>query len=472
MNEKSVGISQQTLVSNTGDENVPAKKLPQYIASLSSTLGALAVGMVLGWTNSAGDNGAEIQALYGIQISGTEFTWMGSLVTLGAGVMCTLIGILADFIGRKYAMLLMVVPFTIGWLLIIFANSVLMFYIGRFISGLGAGAFGVAAPIYSAETAENEIRGSLGSYFQLLLTVGILLSYISGSFVNIRELSIISAIVPFIFFAIFMFMPETPIYYLQKGNEDAARKSLIKLRGNQYNVENELQKQKEDLENNARMKTSFLVSLKSRSTVKSFIISYGLMFFQQLSGVNVVIFYVSTIFAKSGSDLSPSESSIIVGAIQVIAVFLSTLVVDRLGRKILLLLSAIFMCLTTCALGIYFYLQNNGEDVSAVSWLPLVAVCIFITVFSFGFGPIPWMMVGELFSPEVKGVAASSAALLNSILAFIVTKFYGDLKDAISEGPTFLLFALISAIGSFFVYFIVPETKGKSLIDIQIELSN
>lgn len=456
MNENHLGISQQILISNTGNQVVSStNRLVQYIASLASTLGALAAGMTLAWTSSAGDDGKNLESLYDIHISKDEFSWISSLVAIGSAVICIPIGILTDMIGRKYSMLLMVVPFTIGWLLIIFAKSVIMFYIGRFITGLSGGAFCVAAPIYTAEIAENEIRGTLGSYFQLLLTTGILLSYILGTFVNMRILSIISALVPLIFFVVFMFMPESPSYYLKKGNEKFARKNLIKLRGIQYNIENELQNQKDALEETNKNSVSFWILIKSKTTLKSFIIAYGLMFFQQLSGVNVVIFYTNSIFEKANTGLNPSYSTIIVGVMQVLAVFVSTLIVDRAGRRILLLISIIFLCLTSCTLGVYFYLLKNEVDVNSIKWLPLVSVCIFIIMFNMGFGPLPWMMMGEIFAPEVKSVAASSACLFNWILVFIVTKFFSDLSKTIDLDATFWLFAVICLIGTFFVYFIV-----------------
>ncbi|XP_076665642.1 facilitated trehalose transporter Tret1-2 homolog [Andrena cerasifolii] len=473
MTDKGIGISQQTLVSNTGHQNVRAKKMPQYIASLSSTLGALAAGMTLGWTSSAGSDGIDFHKdPYMLPITPDEFSWIGSLTTLGSAVVCIPIGVLADLVGRKYAMLMMVVPFTLGWLLIICANSVLLLYIGRFITGISGGGFCIAAPMYTAEIAESDIRGSLGNYFQLLLCVGILLSYVLGSAMNMRILSIISAIVPLIFFAIFVFMPESPIYYLKKGNEEAARQSLIKLRGAHYNVDDELQSHKEALDKTGAQKVSFLTMFKSRAVVRGFIIAYGLMIFQQLSGVNTVIFYSSDIFTKAGKSLNPKYASIIVGVMQIVGVFLSTLIVDRLGRRILLLASIILLFLTSFILGVYFYLSENKPDISEeISWLPLVVVCVFIIMFNLGFGPIPWMMLGEIFAPEVKGMAASSAGVLNWILAFVVTKFYTDLKGAMDASGTFWLYAGFSAIGIFFVYFLIPETKGKSLDEIQRELN-
>ncbi|XP_029158248.1 facilitated trehalose transporter Tret1 isoform X2 [Nylanderia fulva] len=463
-----IGISQQTLVSTNGQK---AKKLPQYMAGIAATLGAVAAGMVLSWTSSAGEEGVNLANNYKIPITDEEFSWIGSLATLGAGAMCIPIGILADLIGRKTAMLLMVIPFTVGWLLIIFSNSVLMFYFGRFITGLSSGAFCVAAPLYTSEIAESEIRGALGSYFQLMLTVGILLSYALGTALNMITLSIISGIVPLVFFAVFFFMPESPVYYLKKGNEEAARKSLVRLRGAQYDCESELQAQREALEEANRSGASFSVTIKSRAAKKGFAIAYGLMLFQQMSGVNAIIFYSGDIFSKAGSTLPPGEASIIVGAVQVISVFLGTLIIDKLGRRILLLASIAVMFLTTLILGVYFYCITYTTAFDDLKWFAIIPLCVFLVMFSIGFGPIPWLMMPEIFAPEVKGIAGSSACLFNWLVAFIVTKFYTNMTAAIESYGTFWIFSLFCAIGVIFVYFLVPETKGKTLDEIQRELN-
>ncbi|XP_043503954.1 facilitated trehalose transporter Tret1-like isoform X1 [Polistes fuscatus] len=469
MAERNVGISQETLVSQAG-QSIKAKRFFQYIASLAATLGAVAAGMMLAWTSPAGEGGIKLSKVYNVPISEEEFSWIGALAPFGAAVACIPIGILTDIIGRKNSMLILVVPFTIGWLLIIFANSIAMFYVGRFITGFSGGAFCVTAPMYTAEISESEIRGSTGSYFQLLLTIGILLVYLLGTCVDMFVLSIISAIVPLIFAVVFFFMPETPTYYLMKGNESAARASYIRLRGAHYNVEPELSIQKETLEQSSRNKTSFLTAFKSKACKKAIIISYGLMLFQQLSGVNAVIFYVGSIFEKAGGDLDPNIASIIVGVMQVGAVFVSTLIVDRLGRRLLLLISIVAMCTCTFLLGIYFFLSQE-QGVTGIGWLPLLSVCVFIILFSLGFGPLPWMMISELFAPEIKGIAGSSACLLNWLMAFIVTKVYANLNSVLESYGTFWLFSVICAIGIAFVIILVPETKGKSLEQIQRELN-
>ncbi|XP_047359964.1 facilitated trehalose transporter Tret1-like [Vespa velutina] len=470
MIEKIVGFSQDTLVYQSG-QTIKAKRFLQYIASLAVSIGAIASGVTISWTSQAGTDGVNIATIYKIAVTPEEYSWIGSLAALGSAVVCVPIGTLADIIGRKYSMLMLVIPFTIGWLCIIFAKSVAFFYVGRFLTGFSGGAFSVTGPMYTSEIGESEIRGRLGTFYHLFKTVGILIVAVLYLIdINMYQLSIISGFIPIIFGIAFSFMPESPVYYLLKGNEDAARKIYIKLRGSQYDVEQELSMQKKMIEEVNKNKVSFLSLLKSKACKKAILISYGLMTFQQLSGVNVVAFYIGFIFDKAGGFLGPKEATIIVGVIAITMVFISILTVDRLGRRILLTISCLIMCLSNLALGIYFYLLETTST-STLGWLPFLSVCSFIISFAIGFGPLPWMMISELFTPDTKSIVGSSACFLNWTLAFIVTKTFVNLNDIIHVYGTFWLFSLFCAVGVIFVLFFVPETKGKTLEQIQRELS-
>lgn len=157
---------------------------------------------------------------------------------------------------------------------------------------------------------------------------------------------------------------------------------------------------------------------------------------------------------------------------QVIATFISVMVVDKLGRRLLLLASASVMALSTIAMGVYFYMkEQDAQSVESLGWLPVVSLCVFIVMFSIGFGPVPWLMMGELFASDIKGVAGSIAGTSNWVLAFIVTKTFENLKEALGSGQTFWLFAGITVVGAIFVFVFVPETKGKSLNEIQAILA-
>lgn len=190
---------------------------------ISATGGALAAGTILGWTSptetqlvkNATDLGTSEN--YDFAMSTEQFSWVGALVNLGAAFICIPIGFMANWFGRKWTMLGLVVPFTIGWALVIWAQNLTMMFIGRFILGIAGGAFCVTAPMYTGEIAQKEIRGSLGSYFQLMVTIGILFVYAVGAGVNVFFLSIISGVIPLIFGVIFFFMPESPTYYVSQN---------------------------------------------------------------------------------------------------------------------------------------------------------------------------------------------------------------------------------------------------------------
>lgn len=198
----------------------------------------------------------------------------------------------------------------------------------------------------------------------------------------------------------------------------------------------------------------------------------GLLSFLSFSGINVVIFYAKNIF-EAGNTAIPSDlAAIIIAAVQVIMTYASGLLVDRAGRRILLLISDCVMAVCLLALGAFFYAKENGYDVQTnYGWVPLVSLAIYISVFSLGFGPIPGIMMGELFTPEAKGVALGIVCIIASLLEFLVVKGFHDLVTWFDFGITFWIFAGLCVLGFLFVYFLVPETKNKSFAEIQEELS-
>lgn len=451
------------------------KQYTYHTVQLNITVctGAVAAGTLLGWTSNISKE-MKLGNYNDLSIDDNALGWIGSFTALGAMLMCFPIGIICDLLGRKLTMLLLIIPFCVGWLLLIFANSLAMVYVGRFITGMAGGAFCVTAPLYTSEIAEKEVRGALGSYFQLLLTVGILFSYILAKYISILAYNIVLAVIPLVFGVVFILQPETPVYLLKKNKEDEARKALRRLRGSAYDVDAELKVLKAVIENDARSKVPFTESIKRKATQRAFLISFGLMFFQQFSGVNAVIFYTGDIFEAAGAALDSKDATIIVGAIQVAATFVSSLVVDKFGRKILLLGSDFFMALSGILLGVFFSIKDNAladqDTIDRISFLPILALSVFLIVFSLGFGPIPWMISAEVYPAEVKSAASSAAGTFNWFLAFLVTKFYIDVKGAVGGDVTFYIFSAISLIGTVFIYFFVPETKGKSLEQIQKEL--
>ncbi len=200
-------------------------------------------------------------------------------------------------------------------------------------------------------------------------------------------------------------------------------------------------------------------------------ISIMLMFFQQFSGINAVIFFTNDIFEMAGSTLNPDVCSIIVGVVQVLMTFVAAALVERAGRKVLLIQSSAVMGLCLVVLGIYFNIKDAGKDVSSFGLVPLVSLVLFIVSFSLGYGPIPWMMMGELLAPEVKGIASTIVVLFNWTAVFIVTKTFPILLVSLGKDITFWIFGVVMVVGTVYGLKVLFETKGKSNAQIQLMLS-
>ncbi|XP_069690031.1 facilitated trehalose transporter Tret1-like isoform X2 [Periplaneta americana] len=425
----------------------------------------MAVGTVLAWTSPVLP---ELQAANStLPVTLEEGSWIGSLLAVGAIAGSLPAGYLADRFGRKIVICATSAPFLISWALVVGASSVAMLYVARLLAGLATGVVSVVAPVYTSEVAETSVRGALGTLFQVMLTVGILFTYVVGAIADYTWLGIISATVPVALLLTFSRMPESPAHLVKVGKMDAAKKALRYFRGPQYEVDRELADLQKAARDASREETSLQDLVSTPGARRALVVGLGLMVFQQLSGINAVIFYSVDIFEAAGSTLDPKVAAIIVGVVQVVMSYAASAAVDRAGRRILLLVSASVMALCLALLGFYFCL----EDAAGLGWLPLVCVTLFIIVFSLGFGPLPWMMMAELFAPRVKGNASSVAVCTNWTLVFLVTFSFGKLVAGLGEHTTFWIFAAICACATVFVWRLVPETKGKSLDEIQRLLS-
>ncbi|RZC38206.1 facilitated trehalose transporter Tret1 [Asbolus verrucosus] len=373
---------------------------------------------------------------FGRQITSEENSWIGSLLALGAVFGPFLYAYIVDKFGRKLTITSIGVPFAISYLILAFAQIVELYYVARFLIGVAVGGVFTVVPMYIGEIAEDTNRGALGSVMNCLLTAGLLFSYGIGPYISIMIFNIILAIIPGIFMVAFFFLaPESPHHHIAKGNHEAAVKSLEKLRGaSNKNNHSELEDIKKNIEKSRQGSITDL--FKSKGLIKALIISLVLVALQQLSGINVVLFYAQNIFEASGSGLESAQASIIIGAVQFGTSFVTPLFVDRLGRKMLLYFSAIGMVISEIPLGLYFYLKDDGQDVDSISWLPIVSLVVYIITYNCGFGPLPWAIMGELFPSNVKSAASSFTAAVCWFFGFIITKFFSSISEEIGMGPS------------------------------------
>ncbi|XP_071445146.1 facilitated trehalose transporter Tret1-2 homolog [Hetaerina americana] len=446
----------------------PGKKWPQYVAAISATLSAAVGGTCLAWTSPA---------LPMLPFNNQQGSWVGSLLSLGAIPGAAMAGTLTHAIGPKPAIAALAVPFLISYIIIASVQDLWAIYAARIIAGLALGGVVVAVPIYVAEIAEDSVRGTLGSILQVMFNVGILFANAVGAAKNYAALAWSSAALAVAALGLILLMPESPRCLLARGKLDEAQLSLQWLRGTPQ-VTQELANMTEvvEREREEQRASSFRELVSMPAMKRALIISIGLVVIQQLSGINVVFLYTQRIFKDAGSSMTPSTCSIVVAVVMLLFSQIAAPLSDKAGRRILLLTSAIAMSISLASLGGYFQAKESppseGNDhLASLTWLPLTTVIAYLCAYLLGFGPLPWAVMAEVLPPTAKGPAGAIVASACWILSFIATKCFQDLVEALGTAAAFFLFAGFSFLGAVFVFFLLPETKGKSLEQIQSQLA-
>lgn len=251
---------------------------------------------------------------------------------------------------------------------------------------------------------------------------------------------------------------------MSRGLEEEALAALRKLRGDHYNAVPEIERLRKQMDEGD---SSSWAALTRPNTLRGLAITTGLMVFFQMSGINALLYFATRIFQKADSPLSSELETIITGIVQLFGTLISLAIVDRAGRRILLLASAVTCAFTTLVIGVFFEAKTQDPDNVAFSWLPLISMCAFFLLFSMGYGPISWIIVGELFDVEIKGLATSLAVSINFLLSFAVMKGAFRISASLGVGGMFWMFSGFSVAGIVFIILVVPETKNKSFAEIQ-----
>uniref|UniRef100_A0A8C9NS87 Solute carrier family 2 member 8 n=1 Tax=Spermophilus dauricus TaxID=99837 RepID=A0A8C9NS87_SPEDA len=303
-----------------------------------------------------------------------------------------------------------------------------------------------------------------------MVVIGILLAYLAGRVLEWRWLAVLGCVPPSFMLLLMCCMPETPRFLLTQHKHQEAMAALQFLWGSEQGWEEPSQ-------------VFQLALLRHPGIYKPFLIGISLMAFQQLSGINAVMFYAETIFEEAKFKDS-SLASVIMGTIQVLFTAMAALIMDRAGRRLLLALSGMVMVFSTSAFGTYFKLTQDGSNNSShmdllvpvsaepvdtnvgLAWLAVGSMCLFIAGFAIGWGPIPWLLMSEIFPLHVKGVATGVCVLTNWLMAFLVTKEFNNLMEVLRPYGAFWLASAFCIFSVLFTLFWVPETKGKTLEQI------
>lgn len=375
-------------------------------------------------------------------------------------------GPLSEKLGRRRLVFIISIIFIVGTLVLALAPTVEIVVLGRFIIGLAVGGSTAIVPVYLSELAPTDARGSLSSLNQLMITIGILSSFLVNYALSPFEAwrwMLGLAVVPSLILMIgVIFMPESPRWLLEKRGEKAAR-DVMKLTYPEHEIDIEI----------ANMKKISSISESTWDVLKSpwlrttIIIGSVFALLQQLIGINAIIHYAPTIFHKAGlGDSASILSTVGIGVVNVLVTIVAILIIDKIDRKKLLMMGNLGMVFSLLAMSLLIWIL--GVDASV--WIIIICLALFIVFFGLSWGPVLWVMLPELFPMRARGAATGIAALVLSIGSLLVAYLFPIISSVLNVQQVFLIFAVIGIIAFFFVMKFLPETRGRSLEQIEADL--
>jgi len=433
-----------------------------YLAAAFAGLGGLLFGYDTGVIS-----GAQLFFASDFALSTIALEVMVAAGLAGAAIGALVGGRLADLFGRRTLLIFTAVIFAAGAILCAAATSAAVLFTGRIIVGLGIGLSSGTVPVYISEVAPPDARGWTVSLFQLAITLGILLAYlVDYAFASSQGWRWMFglAVIPAAIFAMGMvFLPESPRWLIRRGHGEQASAILSRIRGG-ADAAGELREI--ELSASQAQEHGNWHDLLSPALRPALAVGIGLAIFQQITGINTVIYYAPKIIESAG--ISSASGAILttagIGTVNVLMTIVSMWLIDRIGRRPLLLTGIAGMVATLGVLGWAFHSTSPG---GTLAWVAVISIMLYVASFAISLGPIFWLLIAEIYPLKVRSSTEGLAATFNWGSNLVVSLTFLTLLDAIGATKTFWLYGVFAIGAWIFSYYLVPETKGRTLEQIE-----
>ncbi|KAF5273109.1 hypothetical protein FQA39_LY07599 [Lamprigera yunnana] len=439
---------------------------PQIYVIIAASLTAFTTAAMFSWSAPSipilTSNSSHIEPMTLEQAS--YFPVISPIVTIIAS---PVIAFLMDKLGRKYTITIISIPQIAFWLLVAIAKTITVLYISRVLSGLSDAIVFCVVPAYIGEISSPRVRGSWGNLIIISLFLSQFVINVVGVYLDIPTTAYIFILVPIIQIILWVFVPESPYFLITKNRHEDAKRSLKFLRWNE-DIEKEYNVLVKDVSRQMSepggIKDLFVIATNR----KSLLISTMMRTCQQFTGITAFAVYTPYIFLLVGGNISASSSSIIYTGILFAMASVCSFVVDKFGRRLLLIFSSIGVTIALFVEAIYFYLMlETNINMSNFNWVPLAGMMLFIITCTSGLGILPTLMLSELFSASIKSKAVCVVNMCFGVCIIVTSKLFQALSSSCGIHVPFAVFGVCTFFSSILSYLYVPETKGKSLEEIQ-----
>ncbi|CAK1591314.1 unnamed protein product [Parnassius mnemosyne] len=451
-------------------------KFNQILCAVLINLPVFVYGASIGWMSPMTLLLQSKDSPKGVPLTDTEVSWMAAVPYLVCVPGDIFMAYMGDKFGRKLTLIFISAMGAGNWILLLLSLETWALVLARALVGVTMAGSYVTCPTFTKEISEDNMRGALGCLIILFHTTGNLFLYIIGDILSYRTILWVCLALPAFHIVIFMAMPESPSYLVKRKNEEEAARVLAWLRCRRINdvkVQQELDNIKKEQKNDEESSKFLLKAIfKDKILFRAFRIAMIAILAREVCGAIPVLNFAGEIFtyASEGNALvlTPNQQAMLLGAVQVLGSMLASIVVDRIGRKLLLATTSLVSGLSMCALASWFVARLYGAYTP--SWLPIVTLCLCIFCDSAGLQPVSVVLTGEIFSFKFRGSVLAVSMATASFADFLQMLFFKPLAKSIGIYVAFYFFGGVCLITVLYVIFAVPETKSRTLEEIYEDL--